>query len=462
MTTVRLPANNWRPRPYQRKLWRYLERGGLRAIEIAHRRWGKDDVALNWAACSAHTRIGNIFHCLPEYAQARKAIWTAVNPHTGKRRIDEAFPLDIRETTHEQEMFIRFKTGSTWQVIGSDNYKNLVGGSVNGLVLSEWAKAHPAAWAYLAPILVENNGWGLFITTPEGENHAHMTYTMAKADPTWHAELQTVIDTGAISLEAIEQQRLEYHAIFGKDAGDALIEQEYFCSFSAAILGAYWGKQMETAEREGRICALDVLEHYPVNRAWDIGIDDPMAIWCYQSGPGWLHVVDYIEGSGSGFDWYAGELRARGYLENKRGVDWVPHDAKQREPGSQGRSRIASMKLEGLNPVLVPDHKPMDRINAGRRLIPQAHFDRERCKQGIACLRNYKQKWDEKVRTFMLHPAHDWSSHGADAWGHLSVAVDIAKPKQQGKTSTSVAFPAITVNDLLEYAKRGRRDRKWG
>jgi phage terminase large subunit len=31
------------------------------------------------------------WHMLPAYSQGRKAIWSAVNPHTGRRRIDEAF-----------------------------------------------------------------------------------------------------------------------------------------------------------------------------------------------------------------------------------------------------------------------------------------------------------------------------------------------------------------------------------
>src|SRR5262245_1512324 len=102
--------NNWRPRRHQCRLWQYLERGGRRAIEIAHRRWGKDDVALHWAARAAMLRPATYWHMLPEYAQARKAIWNAVNPHSGKRRIDEAFPLELRESTNEQEMFIRFKS----------------------------------------------------------------------------------------------------------------------------------------------------------------------------------------------------------------------------------------------------------------------------------------------------------------------------------------------------------------
>src|SRR3546814_15238680 len=115
-----------------RPLWNYLERGGKRAVEIAHRRWGKDDLILHRTAIAAHERPASYWHCLPEYAQARKALWAAVNPHTGKRRIDEAFPQELRESTNEQEMFIRFKSGSTWQLVGSDRYNSLVGAGVAG------------------------------------------------------------------------------------------------------------------------------------------------------------------------------------------------------------------------------------------------------------------------------------------------------------------------------------------
>ena len=99
-------------RPYQENLWEFLRGGGKRAIAVWHRRAGKDDIALHHTAIAMHTRVGNYWHCLPEYEQGRKALWTAVNPHTGKRRIDEAFPPEMRERTNENEMFIRFKNGS--------------------------------------------------------------------------------------------------------------------------------------------------------------------------------------------------------------------------------------------------------------------------------------------------------------------------------------------------------------
>jgi phage terminase large subunit len=167
-----LPASGWAPREYQLPFWSYLEAGGTRAMEIAHRRWGKDEIALHWSAIAAHQRQANYWHMLPEYAQGRKAIWEATNPHTGRRRIDEAFPKELRAATNAGDMFIRFKNGSSWQVIGSDNYHSLVGTAPAGVVFSEWSRANPAAWAYINPILNENGGWAAFITTPIGNNHA--------------------------------------------------------------------------------------------------------------------------------------------------------------------------------------------------------------------------------------------------------------------------------------------------
>ena len=100
--------------------------GGKRAIAIWHRRAGKDEVC----AASHHVRgdqsvpeiTGTAFRNLHRPA---KAMWTAVNPHTGKRRIDEVFPQELRASTRTiNEMFIRFINGSTWQCIGSDSVRH--------------------------------------------------------------------------------------------------------------------------------------------------------------------------------------------------------------------------------------------------------------------------------------------------------------------------------------------------
>lgn len=451
MPEITLPNNGWRPRPHQMGLWSYLERGGKRAIEIWHRRAGKDDVCLHWAAIAAHERPATYWHMLPEYGQGRKAIWAAVNAKTGRRRIDEAFPHELRDSTNDQEMFIRFKSGSTWQVVGSDRYDATVGSPPAGVTFSEWALANPASWGYIAPIVVENNGWAIFITTSRGRNHAKSMLDMARQTAGWHHGVLSVEDTGLISREAIEAQRREYHAIFGEEAGDSLIEQEYYCSFEAAVLGSYWGKELALAEKQGRITKVDIDRNFPVHKAWDIGVDDPMAIWCFQAGHGVVNVVDYYEASGFGFDHYWEWNKERGY----DGIDWVPHDAKVREVGAPGaRTRVETMGLLGFKPRLQPAAKLMDGINAGRRTIPIARFDAQRCTKGLDCLREYKAEWDQDSRVFKKTPAHNWASHGADAWRGLSLSWREPIPKEEALPIRGATEMTIEEAWSLASAKR--------
>ncbi len=234
MIRVSLPNNGWTQRPHQNALWQHLRNGGKRALAVWHRRAGKDDVCLHHTAIAAFERIGNYWHCLPEYNQARKAIWTAINPHTGKRRIDEAFPPELRANTNDTEMFIRFRNGSTWQCIGSDTYNTTVGASVAGIVYSEWALANPSAWAYHRPMVEENSGWAAFITTPRGRNHAFALFQHAAQSPDWFCELLTATDTAALTEEALATALAEYKALYGADVGAAQWRQEYFCDFQAA------------------------------------------------------------------------------------------------------------------------------------------------------------------------------------------------------------------------------------
>lgn len=423
MATIKIP-NGWAPRPYQRPLWDYLERGGKRAIQVAHRRWGKDDVLLHRACVAAFERPATYWHALPEYAQARKAIWNAVNSHTGKRRIDEAFPHELRAATNDQEMFIRFKNGSTWQVIGSDRYNSLVGAGVAGIAFSEWALCNPASWGYIAPMMEENNGWAAFISTPRGKNHAHAMLMEAQSNPRWYGGLASVLDTGAIDPDRLDEiLRTNYIAIYGEDFGRAQFEQEYLCSFTAAILGAFYAREMIAVRNEGRIDpALEALSDRPVHRAWDIGVRDETSIWWFQVVGGQVYILDCYSTSGVGVDHYAEVIEKRraehGWID---GTDFVPHDAKVKEWGT-GRTRVEAMQGLGLRPRVVPSASLMDGINAVRQTLPRSVFH-SRCEaQGIGALEQYRREWDGDKKTFRASPLHDWSSHLSDAFRYLSLS----------------------------------------
>lgn len=435
--------------------WRAVERGVKRSLLIWHRRAGKDEVALHEAAVAAHLRPATYWHMLPEYAQARKAIWNAVNPHTGKRRIDEAFPHELRANTNDHEMFIRFKSGATWQVVGSDRYNAAVGTPPAGIVFSEWALAKPAAWAYLAPILLENGGWARFITTPRGRNHAKTMLDDRKGDPNWFCQTLTVADTKAISEADVAEQRKEYHSMFGVDQGDALIEQEYYCSFTAAILGAYWGRELGQAEAEGRIRDVPYEEQLPVHTAWDLGVGDSTAIWFFQvHGPN-VRVIDHYEADGYGVEHYVQVLASKPY---KYGHDYVPHDAKVREwtnsgPDGKAKTRIETLLELGRRPRLVPAHNLEDGINAARRTLARCYFDQEKCADGLEALRQYRREWDEDLRVFRNTPKHDWTSHSADSFRYLAMAWQALAPEKP-KTATIIEPPKLTLDTLWKQARR--------
>lgn len=413
---IRLP-NHWKARDYQKPLWRYLNNGGKRAVEVAHRRWGKDDVALNWTAVAAHERVGTYWHMLPEAAQARKAIWEAVNPHTGLRRIDEAFPHALRATTREQEMFIRFKNGSTWQVVGSDNFNSLVGSPPVGLVLSEYALANPAAWSYLRPILLENGGWALFIYTPRGNNHGRTLLESAQQSPGWFHDVSPVSITGAIPQEALDEELREMMRENGPDQGRALFKQEWECSFDAAVVGSYYVGEIDQAERDGRITSVPYDPALPVYTYWDLGIDDAMAVWFCQDVGAEIHAIEYEEWTQQPLTAVAKEVLARPYVY---GAHVMPHDIRAREI-STGRTReeVARAILGRIE--VAPMLDVADGINAVRTIFPRCYFDKVKCAKGLEALRNYRKRYDEKRRTFENHPHHDWASHGADAWRQKAV-----------------------------------------
>lgn len=414
-----LPAHNWRPRKKQEAAWKALERGIKRVVLVWHRRYGKDELALHWTACSAIERIGTYWHLLPQANQSRKAIWDAVNPLTGRRRIDDAFPKELRDTTRENDMLIRFKNGSTWQVVGSDNYNALVGSPPIGVVFSEYALADPNAWAFLRPILVQNDGWAMFVSTPRGRNHLQRLYKMAVDSPDWFAELLTVKDTGALSDEAIARERKELIAERGEDEADNIINQEYFCSFDAAIPGSYYGKIIARLEKVGAITEVPYDPKLLVTTAWDIGVGDSTAIWfAQQNRHGKVRVIDYYENSGVGADHYARVLMERGYTYDEH---YLPHDANDREWGNNANSRVETLRGLKLKRLRVLGRASIDDgINAARVLLPRCAFDAVKCERGLDALRQYQKEWDEKNRCFSLRPKHDWTSHGSDAFRYLA------------------------------------------
>jgi phage terminase large subunit len=418
-----------------------LESGGKRAVEVWHRRAGKDEVALHWTAVDAIQNPGNYWHMLPEYSHGRRALWDAVNPHTGKKRIDEAFPLEIRTKTNQQEMKIELVSGAIWHIVGSDNFDGLVGSPPRGVVFSEWSLADPRAWGFIEPILEENGGWAIFPYTPRGNNHGKTMYDHAKSHPAWFAELLSADKTGVFTADQLANIKAGLISIYGDNEGEALYNQEYHCSFEGCVPGAYYSKQMAAARQEGRITAVPHRSGVEVYTFWDLGVDDSMTIWFIQPIGKSFHVIDYYENTGFGLEHYAkalkGDLPDSGHRKAYTYADHaMPHDADQREmtSGEIALSRKEVAQNLGIKPIKVIQRaKNIEtiinvHIPAVRNVLALCWFDDKRCSKGISALEGYCAEYDEVKKKLGNRPLHNWCSHGSD--GFRTFAVGYKTPYQ--------------------------------
>ena len=431
MPRIEIP-NAWDPRQYQKKLWMAMVGGCKRAVAVWHRRAGKDSLTLNWTCVAAHQRIGAYLHMLPEAAQARKAIWLAVDKK-GRRIIDQAFPEEIRARTLDNEMFIEFKNGSTWQVAGSDNYNSLVGTNYVGVTFSEYSVGNPAAWDYFRPILLENGGWALFLYTPRGRNHGHRLFRMAEKNPDWFAELLTVDDTLVLTPAQIQEER---------DSGmdDDMVLQEYFCSWEGVRQGSIFGSVLATARASGRIGKYPYDPRFPVNTFWDIGHNDTTAIWFHQQVQGQNRFIRSYEEAGQDMPYFVRYLKDRGYLY---GQHYLPHDCKNTTVASKsnplGKNVWDQAWALGMRDLVKVDRTPekWTTINATRTRLATACFDEDGCAKGLDACESYHKKWNEATRSYSNEPVHDWSSNYADA---LMQWADGWK----GNAGSSITFPSFT------------------
>jgi phage terminase large subunit len=412
----------------------FHKRGQRFACIVAHRRAGKT-VACIADLVDAALRIerpdGRFAYLAPLFNQAKDVAWAYLKQYAG--------PV-LAAPPNETELRVDLVNGSRIRLYGADNPDRLRGLYLDGIVLDEYADMAPSVWgSVLRPALADRQGWAVFIGTPKGRNAFWEVYEYAEKHPDWYSLILRASETGLLPetelKAAAEQMTPEQYA------------QEFECSFDAAILGAYYGREMAEADKAGRITAVEPVPNVPVHTAWDLGMGDSTAIWFWQGAGSEIRVIDFYENSGFGLDHYAEVLQSRGY---QYGHDFVPHDAKVRELGT-GRTRIETLQALKRKPRLVAGHKIMDRINAVRVMMPRIWFDAGRCATGMEALRQYRAEYDEKKRTFKDEPRHDWASHAADAFGYLCLAwreLAGVTEKPKGKT-----LQEMTLNDMWEQQR---------
>lgn len=388
-------------------------------VWVCHRRFGKTVLALELLLLDAFEHPGHhprFAYLAPLYRQGKVIAWDLLKHMT----------KDVRGTKHnEAELRVDLLGDRRIQIFGADNPDALRGLYFDGAVFDEYAQMRPRIWSEVVrPALADRQGWATFIGTPMGHNHFHDLYQQAQQDPTWHSALFRASDTGILPEDELTLMR--------QSMAPEQYAQELECSFESALIGSYYGSYLETAQAEDRITRVPWEPSVPVHTAWDLGISDATAIWFIQPVGRMLHVIDYLEASDHGLEWYAKVLREKPYTYGRH---YFPHDIEARDFSSDGRTRLALAESLGLRPaVVVPRGDVADGIQAVRSLFPRFVFDQEHCHDGLESLKAYRRAWNEQRKDWDSHPFHDFASHGADALRTFASAYQEETPAVQPPT----------------------------
>jgi phage terminase large subunit len=389
---------------------------------VAHRRAGKTVACvmdLIDAALRCEKERPRFAYIAPQLKQVKTVAWDYL----------KSYGLKVPgAVANESELRLDFPNSAQVRLYGSDNPDALRGIYLDGLVLDEAADTSPRLFnEVLRPALSDRQGWCIWIGTPKGQNDFYDLWAGtdktlgAKRDPAWFSLMLKASKTGIVPEHELADMR--------QTMTPEQYLQELECSFQAAIVGAYYGTLMQTAEDQGRIVT-DVYDPgLEVHTAWDLGISDHTSIWFYQSSGFQVRLVDYYAANGFGLDHYVAELQRRPY---KYGRHHLPHDVEVKELGT-GRSRLETLGSLGLRCEVVRKLSIEDGINAVRRILPRCWFDRDKCAEGIKALRQYRREWDDVRKVFAERPFHDFSSHPADAMRYLAVSL-----QEPGSTSATM------------------------
>jgi hypothetical protein len=389
-----------------------------------HRRFGKTVFAVNHLikhALTCELPRPRVAFIAPTFTQAKRIAWDYVKYYAG---------VIPNVSFNETELRVDFPNGARLMLLSAENPDALRGIYLDLAIFDEFGMQNPRVWGEVVrPALSDREGAAVFLGTPAGHNHFHDLLETAKVQEEegsdqWYWKIVKASESKLVKpaeLEAAQSQMTPEQ-----------YEQEYECSFTAAIIGAYYGKLLADADDNGRITRVPYDPAYPVHTAWDLGINDSTAIWFAQIFRGGaVNVIDYYENGGVGLQHYADILNKKEY---NYADHLAPHDIEVRELGS-GKSRLETAFSLGIRFKVVPRMKVADGINATRMLLPKCYFDRDRCQEGLDMLRQYRQEYDERKKTFRDHPRHDFTSHAADAFRYLATGLEnrtnYTRPPQQ-------------------------------
>jgi len=394
----------YKPRPQQLILHDALDNNRF-VVGVMHRRFGKTVAAINQLikkAIECELPDPRFCYVAPTYTQAKRIAFDYL----------VKFTRPLGASVNISELRVDF-WGRRISLHGADNPDSLRGTYYDGCVLDEVGDMNPKVWnEVLRPSLSDRLGWCLFIGTPKGRNHFADFRDRAEETAGWKLLEFKASETGIIPESELNAARAEM--------GEDKYQQEFECNFNSAVEGAYYGQIINDLEAKGRLTTVDRDDLCKSYVAWDLGMGDSTCLWVAQLVGKEVRLIDFVENHGVGLDWYVNWLKENRY---ERFDQYLPHDVEVREMGT-GKSRKEVLQEAGLEITVAPRLSVADGIQAVRRLLPRCWFDKDKTKQGVNALRNYRREYNEKQNVYYEKPLHDWASHASDSFRYLAITLD--------------------------------------
>jgi len=409
----------WDAYPYQAAaLDRYFGTDGRpaqrRQIHVWSRRLGKDRWAMELAALASQLRVMNVWHLFPMHKQARIAIWNGVDPETGARFLDQTFPPDMVARRSDAQMMLDFYNGSTYQMIGSDNYNSVVGSNPGLVIFSEYALSDPLSWTYISPIIRQNNGGAVFISTYRGKNHHHKLVQQVKDDPEWFVSFENVDTAKKADGTAVYPREKAEKELVHMDL--ARWREEYLNIPCVALEGAYFAKELSDCDEKGRNAAVFLFDDKaPMACAW--GFAHSHHVWCalFQMNNETVRIVGAHHWQFT--DPAVAMLEVESLYPNGIDCHILPATASQGVPGQTTEEKFEACKSGNVHMALPIDLHAS--IEAARRLLPCVSFGLEpgasEFFEGLTEYRSGGGRIDEDHLTVATRPVNDSGSVAAMA-----------------------------------------------
>ena len=412
----------YKPRRLQKFLHNQIPKNRFNVI-IAHRRSGKTVLCINHLIRAALTNPQpnpRYAFIAPTFKQGKSTAWDYIKNYC--RNIPYI-------KFNESELRCDFPNGSRVTILGAENDQALRGIFLDGCVFDETQNISPVLFPeIIRPALADRKGWCIFIGTPKGQNYFYKLHKQALEEEDWWTATYKASETKVLD----DKELAAAKRVMSKD----LYEQEFQCSFQAAITGSYYGKIIEELEKNNRITEVPYDDNLKTETWWDLGLKDSTAIWFVQRLQSQLRVIDYYENSGEGLDFYADVLDSKPYKYDRH---IAPHDIKVRELGAYGKSRLETALELGISFDIAPKLSIEDGIEMVRKTLPQCYFDKNKTYQGTEALKAYQKKWDERNQCFKNRPTHNFASHPSDAFrtGCTFFGGKVSNWKKRIKVNTS-------------------------